>query len=148
MGWLKYQVEGDDYISMDQWGKDHWSTFTYLETRAVDGGGMIDNRRMRCNARLHREFANVETPGFSSLKEYPTILKYGELENHDDWSCLEDMVAARLIEAFYQVKYPNRALGNSVAKIELTELGWQIAGQLRRHKANGGKFSSYCPELS
>jgi len=149
MEWIKYESEGDDYVPIEQWGKDHWSTFAYLETRAVDDGGMIDNRKMRCNARLHREFANIG-PGHSIVdgKKYPTLLMGGkELENHDDWSCLEDMVAEDLIEAWHCIKYPNEVFANSIAKIALTELGWFIVGQLRHHKAKGGNFSTFCPEL-
>ena len=149
MDWLEYKADGNDYVPMDQWGKDHWSTLAYLETRAVEGGGVINNRQMRCDARLHREFAHMGLDhSIVGGGKYPTLLKDSrELENHDDWSCLEDMVAGGLIAAWYRVKYPNRAFANSIAKIKLTELGWWIVGQLRIHKANGGQFAAFCPEL-
>lgn len=147
--WTQYEVDGDDYIPIERWGRDHWSALMYLETRATDAGGVIDNRRMRCNARLHREFANVRAPGYPIVdgKQYPTRLRDGEIENHDDWSCLEDLISAGLIEGWYRVKYPAEAFGNSIARIELTELGWWVAAQLRRHKAEGHVFADFCPEL-
>lgn len=73
--WETYKFEGKA-IPVKRWAADHWSTFAYLETRAVDNGGLIDNCKMRCNPRLHRELAN--TGGFGELidgSKYPTRLK-------------------------------------------------------------------------
>lgn len=91
MEWHEYKAEDDDFIDISEWGQDHWSTFAYLETRAVDAGGVIDNRKMCCNARLHREFANG-----MDAESCHTRLKSREAGKRDDWSCLEDMVAAGL----------------------------------------------------
>lgn len=130
--WIKYEPSAlSDYIPMSEWGKDHWSTLAYLETRAVDHSGLIDNRHMRCNPRLHRIFAHS---GSFSGKEYPTRLKRSELENHDDWSCVEDMVSAGLIEAWFS---------ESRGKIKFTDYGQSVANLLRVHKMNGGSFSTF-----
>src|SRR5688572_27197569 len=91
----KYEAEGGDYVPVDQWGKDHWSTLAHAESRAVNHGGVIHNPHMRCNPRLHRRFAHHSWDG----RDYPTNLREGQLTPHDDWSCIEDMVAAGLLTA-------------------------------------------------
>ena len=147
MKWESYIAEGSDYVPMRDWGKDHWSTFAYLVTRAVDGKGMIDNRRMRCSARLHRHFAHTGTAalGMEGSKS-PTFLAGGALmEGHDDWSCLEDMVHAGLIKAEYREKYPDRTFGNMEARIELTELGLAYSALITQHKVTGNSFGNFRP---
>lgn len=146
--WEEYTAEGNDYVPISMWGHDHWSTFAYLETRTVDYGGLVDNRHMRCNPRLHRAFAAHLAGGFDNRiadgSGYPTRLGGGkELDKHDDWSCLEDMVTAGLIKARQRVQYPGEVFGFAQAKVELTESGHRVAAVLRRHKAEGGKFGSF-----
>ena len=143
--WVKYEANGSgDYVPVEKWGKDHWSTFAYLETRTVDHRGIIDNRHMRCTMRLHRTFAVKNLGVWQDAARYPTILKGGEkLENHDDWSCLEDMVEAGLIEAWNTIS-PNH-FGGAEAKVKLTEMGLVCASLLREHKANGGSFAMFDP---
>jgi hypothetical protein len=131
----------DLYIPVSEWGSDHWSTFAYLETRVVDDRGLVDNRRMRCNSRLHRDFMHM-----ADGKNYPTRLKGGKtIERHDDWSCLEDMVSAGLVRAWYDTT--GEPFGGGKARVELTELGSQVAGQLREHKASGGKWGEFVADL-
>lgn len=142
--WEEYEVAGDEYIPIELWGKDHWSTLAYLETCAVDYRGLVDNRRMRCNPRLHRKFAHFDYLGvIVDGSRYPTRTKTGEIQRHDDWSCLEDLVAAGLIKAYWRVRYPEQIAGGAQAKIELTALGLKIAADLRAHKARGGSFASF-----
>jgi len=143
--YTEYLAEGDDYVPVAGWGQDHWSTFAYLETRAVDGKGIIDNRRMRCNARLHREFMNVSPFGtIHDGAKYPTLLAGNiKLEKHDDWSCLEDMVAAGLIKAFFRRRGTAEVFGNSEAKVVFTDTGLVVAAALRGHKACGGNFRDF-----
>ena len=139
--WIEYEADGDDYVPIAKWGKDHWSTFAYLETRTVDYGGEIDNERMRCNPRLHRAFMNSANRLFSG--NYPTRLAHGAtIEPHDYWSCLEDMVAAGLIRAFYRCRY-GEFFGGGQARVELTDEGRRVAGLLRAHKADSGNFGDF-----
>ena len=144
MDWTEYLVEGNDYVSVKRWGQDHWSTLAYLETRATDAKGVIDNRRMRCNSRLHRHF--VYRLAFTPVQDgskYPTRLNDGELDQHDDWSCLEDMVKAGLLRAWYRDCCPSELFGGYEARIELTDTGRQVANILRGHKASHGKYSTF-----
>lgn len=130
--WIAYQPEGNDYIAPERWGRDHWTTLLYAESRAVDYNGVLDNRHMRCSSRLHRPFAHSASKAVAP----PTRLLNGEQANHDDWSCLEDMVAAGMVE----VHHAANSGGIGKARVVLTDLGWRIAHQLRRHRAEATKF--------
>lgn len=141
--WIKYETEGNDYIPMIEWGRDHWSTFCYLETCAVDAKGVIDNRRMRCHARLHRGFVGILFSGINDASQYPTRAKKRDIPKHDDWSCLEDMVAAGLITSEWCIKDHNEVVGHLEGRVKFTEAGLAISGALRAHKARGGNFNNF-----
>lgn len=40
-------------VPVAAWGKDHWSTLAYVETRTVDHKGLLDHDHMRCSPGLH-----------------------------------------------------------------------------------------------
>ena len=143
MDWLEYVAKGNDYIPVEQWGQDHWTTLAYLETRATDGKGVIDNRRMRCNTRLHRHFAAFVGDYAPDSEKYPTRLADGVIANHDDWSCLEDMVAAGFLQAWYRDQRPGEPFGGYEARIELTDAGRQVANALRQYRAGHGQYSDF-----
>lgn len=121
-------------IPIADWGRDHWSTFAYIETRIVDHKGVPQREHMRCNNKIHGQFGH--RGGCSSL--YPTKLREGEATDHDDWSCLDDAEAAGLLENISTGLHP---------VYKLTERGFAVAGQLRRHKAGDGNFSTFVPKL-
>jgi len=119
-------------ISIEKWGKDHWSTFAYIETRIVDHGGQPQIEHMRCNNQLHPQFGH--RGGCASA--YPTKLREGEVPGHDDWSCLDDAEAAGLLEN----------VGTGLYRVyKLTKVGSSVARQLRDYKANGGTFATFIP---
>jgi len=131
-------------ISIEKWGKDHWSTFAYLETLAVDGGkdgwAIPVRERMRTNEITHPHLlGNTFGGGESSYaSKYPTRLKEGEVEGHDDWDCIDDMVKEGLLED----------VGSGLNRAFIfTKLGKKVAGELRKHKMNGGNFKDFvsCP---
>lgn len=123
----------EDFIPMSQWGRDHWSTLCYLETRCVDHKGLIEIRNMRCDSERHPIFVHLTGP-VADIK-YPTRLKGGvELKNHDDWDCLDDAKNAGLIEDIGFTMTP---------QYKLTPLGLDVCSRLRKHKANGGTFSNF-----
>jgi len=145
--WVEYQADGNGYIPVEKWGKDHWSTFAYLETVTVDKGNIVGNRQMRTNPRLHRELVGISpASGLPIDGSYPTRLKGGEqAENHDDWSCIEDMVNAGIVVASFRVKDGRTLIGNSECRVRLTSEGEVIAHQLRDFKRNGGNFADFQP---
>lgn len=137
MGWVEYEAgDPEQYVSVDQFGKDHWSTLAYLETCCCDNDGLIKNQHMRCNNRLHRGFSHTVD------SDHPTRLKEEELQNHDDWSCVEDFVAAGYVRLeFRQVN--DKTFGNLEAKVQLTDDGFDVVYRLRRWKANGRTFGNF-----
>ncbi len=104
-------------VPMDRWGKDHWSTFMYVETRCVDHGGKLNPSQMREDG-----------------VRYPTCLSNGDtIPYHSDWNCVRDMKEEELL-----VVLDNRC-------IVLTDKGWEIAGKLRRWRAEGNNVGDFRP---
>lgn len=122
-------------IPMDEWGKDHWSTLAYIETRIVDHKGFIDNRHMR-----------------GRVAEYPTRLANGAIEPlHSDYDCAEDMIAEGLLEggrlSWDEVmSYPQRDRVRHTHIYSLTTKGWKVAEALRAHKGDGGNYAGFTYE--
>lgn len=145
----------DERIPMARWGKDHWSTFAYVETRIVDHGGKISHDHMRCDADRHplmHQAKRMPSLGGGDRK-YPTRLKDGEQPDHDDYDCLDDAITAGLLEAVMPPAPKDALLTGLVekqlmakARYRLTERGQVIAGQLRAHKGSGGNFHDFTPE--
>lgn len=104
--------ETRDFVPMLMWGKDHWSTFAYVECRIVDHAGMLEHDHMRTDADRHPLLMSAKRRALTANltdKEYPTRLKatavpdadghFGivVLPDHDDYDCLEDAIAAGLL---------------------------------------------------
>lgn len=77
-------------VPMERWGKDHWSTFGYVETRCVDHDGMLAG-----NGSIDPHLRGHDGP--SAGWDYPTRLPDGELVGHDDIDCIVDAMIAGLI---------------------------------------------------
>lgn len=111
-------------VPMELFGKDHWSTLLFIEHVIVDESGKLkdSDRRMRVWK-------------YGEDKNYPTRLNDGtEVEKHDDWDCLYDLIEAGIVEH------------HDDGKLNLTDRGWKIAGKLRRWKSEGkgiANFKSY-----
>ncbi len=121
-----------DTIPIENWGKDHWSTFAYAETLATDHKGIIIPvpLRMRTNHETHFFMKN---PIDGSV--YPTILRNGDtVQGHDDWDCLDDAVENGLLI--------NIGSGLNRA-FKMTEKGRKFADSLRDHKSKGGTFKNF-----
>ena len=126
-------------VGIKQFGKDHWSTFVYIETRCVDHKGIIENDKMRTDIDRHLFKAGNTNFEFSQNIKYPTILKGGiELQDHDDWDCVDDLIITGLLK--------NK--GTKMTPVfEITDLGWEIVKQLRRHRSNGNTWDTFIPEV-
>lgn len=119
-------------IPLENWGKDHWSTFAYAETLAVDNNGTIipELSRMRTNIKKQQHLWSAVDGS-----KYPTILRDGSiLQGHDDWDCLEDAVENGLLT--------DTGTGTYKA-YQLTEEGRKVADLLRKYKSLGGKFKDF-----
>ena len=119
--------------TLEDFGSDHWSTFAYIETVCVDHGGLVQKERMRC---IHTRHPMHEHMG-GDASRYPTRLKGDkELPNHDDWDCVDDLIAYGLL----------RSIGTEEApRFALTEEGFRIASLLRMHHAHGGTNKTFVP---
>ena len=124
---------------MAHFGRDHWSLFAYIEILSVNAEE-IDWQKLRCDQSRHPEYAvNTFLGTNRDNAGYPTRLKDEvKLDDHDDWDCADDLVAASLLLDVGFTLSPAYVL---------TDLGWQVANQLRRHKAQGHNFASFIPEL-
>ena len=117
-------------IGIEKFGKDHWSTFGYIETRIVDHGGRPAKYHMRCGFHhpLHRHLID-EAPS-TRLRDKETQA------GHDDWDCLDDLEEAGLLTSSGTGMFPVYAL---------TTEGERVAAELRSFKAKGGNFSDFVP---
>ncbi len=133
-------------ISIDEFGKDHWSLLGYIETCCVDGGGKVNHNRMRTNENRNPSVGS----GQSWKDEYSTRLKsfpWGSKDEkekakhrvagHDDWDCLEDLEQAGFANL---ISYVN-------GFVHITSMGLTITAELRAHKANGGSFFNFTPKV-
>lgn len=140
-------------VPMHLWGRDHWSTLAYAGHVAT-GAREIDKDKMRTDEERHPHGTGRHKRMFGSKgKEYPTRLRGGtELQDHDDWDCLEDAVAAGLLtwgtwtvpwvvltdtglEAFMQIQAHENdpACGSWSKAME----GWSPSGENRGLADNG-----------
>lgn len=125
-------------ITMDRFGKDHWSTFAYVETRIVDYKGVLDRMHLRVDLKRHPGLAHAHNGA-----EFPTRLRFidkekgfEKLESHDDIDCLEDCEAAGLLEH----------IGTGIHPVyKLTDLGAKVAGELRHWKGQGKNYCDFTP---
>jgi hypothetical protein len=145
-------------VTIEEFGKDHWSLLAYVETCVVDkkGGhsvpmvGEIDRDKIRCNGdrRSHLFGPRVAMAACKWKGEWGSRLKgYFEknedrlrLPTHDDWDCMEDMEREGLLEIMSVVN----------GFIIITSKGLEICKHLREHKARGGNFAgfNYKPEMA
>lgn len=158
-------------VPIERWGKDHWTTLLYVETRVVDHHGWVAGQHMRTNMARHPRFdgwmredgrvvrPTVHSPGDGS--QYPTRLRDDEeLTDHDDWDCLHDMREAGLLRilsprdrAWWDVPRGRRGpLGRSISglkmlrcRVRLTEQGWAMVAALREQRGKTGGVGSFDP---
>lgn len=130
----------DESIPVERWGKDHWSTFAFVAYWCAESGGGFDIKsqveRMRCDPGRHPEHANTANR-LSPETRYPTRLRDGEkLEAHDDWDCVEDAIAAGLVEDKGSGWFP---------LLFMSDAGLEMAAKLTAHKTKGGNFGDFAP---
>lgn len=119
-------------VTLASFGRDHWSTFGYIETCVVDNGGVVDIRHMRCDSKRHPWIVHL---GQEHGEPGPTRLKNGALvSGHDDWDCVDDLIMLGLLEN----------AGTSANPVyKMTQRGDTVAAALRKHKINGGTFATF-----
>ncbi|VTU42999.1 MULTISPECIES: hypothetical protein [unclassified Variovorax] len=138
----------DDIIPSSAWGKDHWSTLSYVEAVATDCAGFQvgADARMRSTRRNLRVMqSECPRPKRAGARSWPhavdshhgTRLRDGsEVDGHDDWACLQDLAAEGLFTSNEQDIEPGEVL-------HLSKKGKAWASALRSHKQAGGAFSTF-----
>jgi hypothetical protein len=134
-------IERHQFVPPELWGQDHWSTLAYIETKLVEGPYPVQfDARMRQNRRNYRV---LERPNKGLLSGVPMSPEHGSrladgtyLPWHDDWCCVQDMLAAGLFApGYFEVGFP----------LKLSTRGYAATAALRKHKAEGGKFTNAGP---
>lgn len=126
---------------MSQWGKDHWSTFAYIETLCVDsidGIGTPDHRRVQTNSNRHPALDGNAYNILPCRGEDYSIRLTGGKEipgpDYDEWDCIDDMISEGLL----------LHVGTGInPAYRLTKKGTDIIGKLREWKVNGGMFGTF-----
>ncbi len=109
-----WDARNENPVPIARWGRDHWTTLAYVETRWVDHRGMLSHDQMRCDRQRHQMFYAAKRRPImlgtdADGAKYPTRLKtetpgedgrWGvvELPGHDDYDCLDDAIREGLIE--------------------------------------------------
>jgi len=134
-------------IPMPRWGKDHWSTLAYIETRCVDHKGKPHaphmrtepGRPIRGHFRTDTDGAEMFAPHDGGSKRYPTRLNDGhDIFGHDDWACAADMEVSGLLLWEGTGMYP---------VFKLTPLGAKVASLLRQHMAASLPSARFMPPV-
>lgn len=149
---MAFEEERMGSVQIEDFGKDHWSLFAYLECRCVDNNGTVNGAHLRHNPAKRPAVVGSDTSGIPFMAvgkgwepSYGTRLKgfwkegggtdpSRQLPDHDDIDCMEDLEAAGLVKDH----------GSGINPcIRLTKEGSRVAGLLREHKANGGNFAEF-----
>jgi len=135
---MSKKYTSEEYIPVEVWGKDHWSTLAYIDALMVDHKGKFEMKgdaRMRSN---RRHFRLMPTPnGVTMSPEHGSRLLDGSIvAGHDDWCCVQDFANAGLLN-----RTPEQLEPGVVFK--LSTKGNELVERLRVHKKNGGTFSNF-----
>lgn len=141
-------------VDPEHWGKDHYATLAYIETRCVDRDGSLMGDQMRTNPRRHREFVGetamrvgVNWGGYTTrlVDSAPDELQESvDQLGHDDWDCVDDLIRTRLVRIVTLHRGEvGRPFGDGRVRVELTERGQRLAAALRVHKQRGGNFGDF-----
>ena len=132
----------DQGIKMEEWGKDHWGTFMYIEklcTEGTEGIGVFNKDSMRCDQSCHPKLigpVNNINGVYDGGKTLPTRLKNRNISDHDDWDCVNDMESYGLVKIM--------GFESNPACI-LTKTGAILSHELRRYMVNGGSYEDFMP---
>ncbi len=136
----RMQQEANNATPIALWGRDHWSTFSYIGYVIVHYQGVPTKARMRTDADLHPGLIGAQQLRGIQYRDtkHPTRLKGGiELDDHDDWSCVEDMVGLGLVEWNGTGMHP---------KFDFTKVGWTLHERVEKYLAAGGQLATLAEE--
>ena len=121
----------------EQFGKTHFNLLLYCESCAVDYKGQLDIRRMTINSDK-RGYGTTTNTSWKPLYASTCVGNVKPDPMHDELDALEYLEDAGYLENIGTDLNPF---------IKLSDKGWQIAHELRRHKANGGNYNNFEPSV-
>lgn len=150
-------------IDPERWGRDHWSTLLYVDTRIVDHHGLL-----HANPRDSPSGPRGSDPHMRISSEYPTRLlnPKADVRGHTDYDCLADAIAAGFlgsrprpgtVRVRYSSRYPDGPIedlpddptgddlldvGNAV-QFYWTERGYEMISRLRRWRAERNPIEEF-----
>lgn len=114
-------------ISPETFGRDHLALLGYIACRTASHAGLLENQHMRCNPRRHRKLLGDSQFRFGVQwhDKYSSRLKDGTtVSGHDDWSCLEYLVAAGWVSVKSEIDIePERSFCGGRVVVALTSKG-------------------------
>lgn len=134
-------LQGDP-TPLERWGKDHWSTFAYAHTRAVDHDGVLGEQHMRDRGPYPTRLKGYDSKGQCGPGSHDPA---NEIQNHGDCDCLLDAQALGLLTVERAGKHPRSGRVMLGHVVTFTEKGNVLAGKLMAHKADGGNFATFEP---
>jgi predicted transcriptional regulator len=128
-------------VPKEKFGRDHWSTFAYLGSVETNREGVPDRDKMRTHRKNRLRMSQVQAlMTVAGVGWTGTRLADGtELEEHDDWDCLDDLEAAGLLKNIGTGFHP---------VVELTDEGWRLykaVSKFRRAGVPGRSFADFQP---
>lgn len=128
-------------VPKEQFGRDHWSTFAYLAHCAIAREGEPDRDKMRTHPKNRHLMGRLNLMMAASRMTWSkTRLADGvELDEHDDWNCMFDLIDAGLFLAVGTGAHP---------LVQLTEDGYRMLKQVsefRRAGVPGRAYSDFRP---
>lgn len=125
-------------ITIEQFGKDHWSLLLYIETRIHNCKGVLDLNHMRIKNQAIESKWKPEygTRLFGYWNKDNTTNSHLLLPHHDDYDCLNDLETEKLI----------KNIGTGLKPVcKITKKGAKILSQLLLHKQSNGQCFNFTP---
>lgn len=131
-----YTYDGQPIYPPEHWARDHATLLLYVEVRHLDHEGQLVPDNLRTNAERHpHEWGQRKHTSSGWKLEYATRILDGTRpsDTHDDWDCLDDLEDAGLL---IHSGPPNLL-------VALTDVGIEVAGELRKFKGRGNPVSDF-----
>lgn len=143
-------------ISPERWGRDHWSTLLYVDTRIVDHHGLLSSLRQDSHMG-----PKGRDPHMRTEHRYPTRLRNPdvELRGHTDYDCLADAIAVGFLAIRARPENVNLRWGSqwpydrrnvpkdpdgddlmeagNAIQFYWTDAGYELVARLRRWRSEG-----------
>lgn len=129
---VEEKKEEQEIIPHNLFGVYHWMMLLRVEGWVVMNNGEIEAERMRTN--FNRRPPAPKGKQWDKLIHSTRTNKGTLIDDHDDWDCLNDLVALGLV---------NIDIWKNKKIVSLTETGFQVYVRLRRYRQNGEDLNKF-----